>query len=138
MAAVFPDEGKKLALDILLDTGRSPKLRLFSNNLTPGVANVVGDFTEATFGGYAAIDLSAMAAAAINGSDQGFKQLLANSFTATGAGLPQTIYGWYITIHNIGGADKLFLCERFPAAQLVASSGDSVQFDLTVLDELGP
>lgn len=137
MAALFPDEGKKLALDILLDTGRSPKLRLFKNNYTPVAGSVIADFTQADFTGYSQIDLSAMAAAAINGSDQGFKQLLANAFTATAGVASQTIYGWYIVINNVGGSAKVFLAEKFPAAQVVASAGDSVQFDLTVLDNLG-
>lgn len=137
MAAVFPDVGKKLALDILLASGRSPKLKLFKNNVTVSVATVLGDLTIADFSGYADKDLSAMASATINGSDQGEKHSNANDFAHNGGGTGNTIYGWYITIHDVGGSDALFLCENFPTPLVVSAVPNHVQFDLSILDELG-
>lgn len=137
MAAVFPDTGKKLALDILLAAGRNPKLKLFKNNVAVTDATVLGDLTEANFSGYAAKDLSAIAAASINGSDQGERHSNANNFVHSGGGTANTIYGWYIVIDDLAATPALILCENFPTPLVVAAVPNHVEFDLSILDELG-
>lgn len=137
MAAKFPNIARKLALDILLHTGRNPKLRLFKDIAVDSALTVIGDLTQADFDGYAAIDLSAMTVAAINGDGKGFKELLANNFTRATTGTLQTIKGWYITIDNLSAAQQLFLYKLFSAPVVVEEAGHFVEFDLSVLDNIG-
>ena len=42
----------QLRRTLALVNGDTLQIGLFSNNVTPGVASVIGDFTPATFGGY--------------------------------------------------------------------------------------
>lgn len=138
MAAVFPDVGKKLMLDILLASGRNPKLKLYKNSgVTPGAGTVLGDFTEADFSGYAAVDLSSIGAATINGSDQGERHKDDATFTHNSGSTHNTVYGWYVVIDNLSSSAELFLAQQFPAAQVLDHNGAFVQFDWSILDELG-
>lgn len=83
-----------VATDGLLD---DVEIHLYQNNYTPGPASVLGDFTEATFDGYAASD------AVVWGTP--FTDLLDNAvvaggskqFTSTGATTPNVVYGYYVT-----------------------------------------
>jgi hypothetical protein len=137
MAVVFPDVGKEVALAVLFDAGRNPKIKLFKNNLNPVVATVLTDLTEADFSGYADIDLSAASAAAIDGTDRGFRELDANTFTHNGGATTNSVYGWYVVLDDPSPAAELFMIERFSAPQLMGSVGDQIVFDLTIFDELG-
>lgn len=72
------------------------QIHLFQNNFVPSEASVLGDFTEATFDGYAA-QIFSFGAAFVNGTPAG--QMNASSYTwvkAVGA-VTNTIYGMYIT-----------------------------------------
>lgn len=137
MPAYFPDVGRKLTLDILLASGRSPKLKLFKNDVALVQTLVLGGLTEADFAGYAEIDLSAMAAADIRSDGKGRKEHDTNAFTRTITGTAQNIYGWYITVLNLSAAPELFILRKFSAPVVVELAGHSVQFDLQVLDTLG-
>lgn len=137
MSAYFPNVGRKLTLDIVLNSTRHPKLRLFKNDVTLAPTLVVGGLTEADFPGYAEIDLAALSAAAIDGTGKGFKEILANTFTRSSTGSPQTIYGWHIVIDNLSAVAELFILRKFSAPVVVETAGHFVQFDLSVLDNLG-
>lgn len=137
MSAYFPNVGRKLTLDIVLNAGRNPKLRLFKNDVTLAPTLVIGGLTEADFTGYDEIDLADLSAAAINGDGKGFKEILACLFTRTTTGAAQTIYGWYIVIDDLSTDPELFILRKFSAPVLVESAGHFVQFDLSILDNLG-
>lgn len=137
MAVVFPDIGKEVALQILLDAGRNPEVKLFKNNFTPGDASVLGDFTEADFDGYAAVSLAGLSAAAIDGSDRGYRSQAGIAFVKSAGVTSNTVYGWYLVLDNLTPAAELFMAEKFPAPQVMGSAGDTVTFDLTIFDELG-
>lgn len=137
MAVVFPDTGKKTALQILLDSGNNPTMHLFQNNHTPAVGDALADYTEGDFSGYATVDISDASAADIDGSDHGFRERLAITFTRAAGATSNTIYGWYLTIDNPGVGAELFMAEKFSAPQLMATAGDQIKFDFTLFDELG-
>lgn len=137
MAVIFPDVGKVLALQIVLLPSQTPQLHLFKNSYTPVVGTLLSDLTEATFPGYAPINLTLGSTPTINGSDQGQYQWLANTWTCSTTFGGETEVGWYITIKDLTGTPQLFMVEKFSAGVLVMNSGDQVQFDLTLLDELG-
>jgi hypothetical protein len=137
MAAAFLDEGRKTVLDILFDGARSPKLRLFTDTFTITQIKVFADFHEPGFAGYAAIDLSAMAGAIINANDQGEKDINPATFTCNANGAQVLIYGYFVTIKNMGGADKVVFADKFPGGTAIQNNGDAISFPLTFLDELG-
>jgi len=96
------DSNKALQLQIdylrgtLLNTAQT-YVRLFSNNFTPDPASVLGDFTEATFGGYAAVQVNSKFGSPYKVID-GEYQTDSSAFTFTQTtGANQLIYGWYLT-----------------------------------------
>ncbi len=99
------------------------KMRLFKNNLTPGTATVLGDFTEADFTGYSAASLSGFAASSAGGSGAASS---GDAKTFTVGSSPTTtnnIYGYYITD---SGNTKLYGCQRDPnAPRSMAIAGDT-------------
>lgn len=137
MGAIFPDVAKKNVLDILLDPTNNPKARLFKNNHVPTPGTDLASLTVADFSGYAEVDLSALTLTMINGAHQGFRQQAGVSFIHNGGGVGNLIYGWYIVATLPGQFEDLMFVERFPAPQSVTAFGDTVQFNLTILDEQG-
>jgi len=75
-------------------------VRLFKNNFTPTPANVVGDFTEATFTGYAAVQVNSKFGSPYKVID-GEYQTDSSAFTfSCSGGSSQTVYGWYLTFFD--------------------------------------
>jgi len=101
-------------------------LRLYTSP-TAGVskATVIGSLVEASFTGYAAIALSSATwAAATVAAHVAGSQYTAQTFTCTGAGATQQIYGWAITD---AGKTKLYVICPFAAGPYpITSAGDSV------------
>lgn len=80
------------------------KVHLSQSNFAPGAGLVVGSFTEATFNTYAAVLLATGNQQAFNDPATGGRvmQLIEplggwHWQCGTNAGLPQTIYGYYVT-----------------------------------------
>lgn len=130
--AVVPNQAEKDILASLFAGGNAPQLKLFMNDYTPAAGSTLADLTEANFGGYAARGLSRADAPATNPAGQAEYDWAQQQFTATGFGLPQTIYGWYITF-VVGGATKLLMAKRFDTAVTLTAAGQSVLMDLAVL-----
>lgn len=90
-------------------------LRLFQNNFTPNPASVIGDFTVASYTGYAEVDLEAeWSAPSLEAAGHYAMQTDEYQFDPPGSGGPNTIYGAYI-VHD--GA--VVLSKRFDASILV-------------------
>lgn len=107
--------------------GTGCHLRIFVNNLTPTPANVIGDFTEASWGGYAAISLSGQWTGPTKIVD-GEYEIVTGTYTFTKtSGTDATAYGYYVE----DGTGCLF-SERF-AAPITVVTGTSftlqVKFD---------
>lgn len=97
---------KAVYLRTVLNTGHS--LRLFANNFVPDPSTPLASFTEATFTGYAAIDLTG----AFTGPafvQNGQYELQGGVFAWTNSGATtQTVYGWYIDDGTVMDACQLF------------------------------
>lgn len=119
MLMVIPDEGKLKWLYWALCTAGGDledfTLRLFQNNITPDDDTVLADFTEATFGGYAAVAITraAMGAPAISSHVAYSTKSVAPVFTCT-SGSAQTVYGWYLESNT---SHKCVATQRFDAAR---------------------
>jgi hypothetical protein len=126
MAMVLMDTGAEQILNsyfkkIEPSTGNNLTLKLFVNNITPADDDVVGDYTEAAGGGYAA---KTLIAASFTVSDvSGIMQAAyaQQQFVFTGPLTTNpTIYGAYIV-----DADGVLICaELAPADYTPVSNGD--------------
>lgn len=86
-------------------------LRLFQNNYTPLDTDTAANFTQATFTGYAAITLNTWGTPFTNGSNKAEVDEIIRTFTQTGVGVTNTVYGYYVT----DGSGNLLWAERNPA-----------------------
>lgn len=95
-----------------------PKLHLFKNNITPGKAHVLADFTEADFDGYAPQTISNWVATVVSGHIA-ITTPDPNTFTSTGGATPNDVYGYYVT-DSFNAV--LWWAERDPAAPFVIAA----------------
>jgi hypothetical protein len=114
------------SLRTLLNSGKM--LRLFQNMFTPAPDDILSDFTQATFTGYAAQSLSSAFAAGVKIID-GEYQSTAGPFTFTcSGGSAQTVYGWYID-----DGSNVFLSNAF-SAPITMVSGASFSITINAQD----
>lgn len=92
MAAVVPNQGQQFAGKACFKVNNAT-LRLFTNNITPSASSVIGDFTEAAVGGYAAKTLTPANWAVDSGGETTAPD---QDFSATGADI--VVYGWYLEV----------------------------------------
>lgn len=97
---IVPNSGELAVLQELVATGNlldGVKLKLFQNSFTPTAANVLADFTEASFSGYAA----ATGTWKVPGYRADGSAVVALNSVQFAAASPltvtQIVYGWYIT-----------------------------------------
>lgn len=100
-------------------------VHLFKNDINPSNLDVVGLYDEATFSGYASINLT-MGAAYLNAYAIGEVDSTLNSFTSTGASPVNTVYGAFIL--DAGGI--LVCAERFDIPRVVMASGQVIEYTL--------
>lgn len=124
------DDSLSRTLDSTTGKSASPigggTLRLFTAPTTVSQARVIGDFTEATFAGYAAVALATAtwAAAAVSAHVASSLYGATVTFTRNATGAAQTIYGWYLTD---AGNTKLYACALFGAGPYtVTNNGDAI------------
>jgi len=123
MGVILHHEGKPKQLDAIIGVlGSGLRVRLFKNNFTPAATNVLADFTEANFTGYAE-QTPVYGAAALNGNNNAQATAAALTFTMGTPGTTNTIYGWY----EVDGSNgKVLYSERFGSPLSFASAGDNV------------
>lgn len=116
MAGVLLDGGLNAILNAAFSSSlpqfATGRLRLYKNNVTPSNANVLADFTEATFAGYASQVYTAAnwpTAAAV--AHVSTTSASVKTFTITSG--TQDIYGWYFTD---SGGTVLLAAQRDPNA----------------------
>jgi hypothetical protein len=98
------------------------KIRLFSNNHTIGETDVIGTFTQATYGGYADQTATGWTDGGIDANDRDTWTGPKLTFQATsGTNLPQTLYG-YICIDS--GATVALFGENFAPAITLSAVND--------------
>jgi hypothetical protein len=102
--------GKTTLQQLFKATLNTYVLRLYQNNHTPAITDTAANYTEATFTGYAAINLVSWGNAFLNGSSISEMDEIARTFTQTGVGVTNNIYGYYVT----DGAGVLIWAELNP------------------------
>lgn len=131
MAIVVPDVGERYLLDRALkgtNNGNNLSLKLYSavsGGLVEGT--VAGDFTEATFAGYAAKALAPAtwgAAATASGTSSSTYGAL-QTFTRTSTGANEAILGYYLVDATTG---VLTWGEAFAATRNMVNINDSIAF----------
>lgn len=131
MSLIFAEYGLKNALEKSVygsgGAGVGMYCRLFTNNYTPLESSVVSDFTQATFTGYAAIQLTSWSTPAYS-SGKARTSNAVITFTNTG-GSSATIYGYYVTD---SGNTNLFFAERDPLGPITLNPGDSYAITIEV------
>lgn len=123
MSLVVSDAGISYQLAALIAQYNADVLRihLFQNNITPTKSNVLGDFTEATFDGYAAINIGTWSAPAVSGhvASSSPPQV---TFSKTAGVTTNNIYGYYVTD---AANSVLYWSERDPNGPVpMAVNGD--------------
>ena len=128
---VVTDNGKMWIADICMNSGHPQlnghvNLHLYTNNYTPTSSDIITDYTEATYVGYAAALLSGASDGGIDGSDRDTWTWPSELFQATSSsGLPETVYGAYYT--DTGDTTVLW-AEKFAGTFAFNASGDGFTF----------
>jgi hypothetical protein len=118
MAFNLPQVGEAQLLNLMLNkvTQEELTLKLFSNNVTPGEADVAGTYTECSGSGYAAKPL-AHASFTVTGGNPSTFAYPAQTFTLSGA---LTAYGYFLVGTTSG---TLYLSEVFTGGPYVIPAG---------------
>ena len=117
MSIVIPNESEQNLLNRILSVD-SPVLKLFKSNTTPDEDTLLGDLTEVTEDGYAAITLTSESWTVNTISGTTTASYAEQNFNIEEA---VTIYGAYVT--NSAG-DELLWLERFDEACEIITTGD--------------
>lgn len=126
MALVLPNVGAVTLLNYLTnkDAPEDLVVRLYSNNKTPAVGDVVGYFTETTFAGYAAVTTDPVDWTITAGTPTAAVHTRID-FTSSAGSQSAPVYGYYVTRVTTG---DLVYAERFPAAPVtVVNDGDQIR-----------
>lgn len=141
-APIIPDQGKTTFMDLVvpaIDGGtNTAKIRLFQNNYTPVTGTVIAALTEATFGGYAGVSTPVATDSGVipGGVDNWIFGSV--TFTATGATLPQTIYGYWVEcVDPLLAATKILWAQRFDTPQALTAAGQTISFVLSLAGTQG-
>jgi hypothetical protein len=135
---VVPKTPGSLLLLGTLQTARisTVGLKLYTNDFSPSLTTVLGDFTEATYAGYnPAGTIVSFTPPALNaGGKAEIVYTNYNSFVSAPSG--NTIYGYYV-IDNFDPS-KLLWAERLPSPIRMQLIGDSISIVVrfTLLSEL--
>lgn len=134
MAGVWADNGVSKILGVKRTYLNSCSLRLFVNNHAPVHGDTVAAYTEASFAGYAALTPLSFGAPSVDGTGKGTIADASHTWTATGAGLPQTVYGYYVTDPD----GSLVYAEANGGGFIIGAAGVSYSVQLNVTDKVDP
>jgi len=128
MANYVPNIAEQLLLDVLIaEELDSAELRLFVANHTPVAGDVAATYLaiEAAFGGYAPQTLNSWTPAAINAGGAAETEETVRTFLATGAGLPETVFGVFV----LDLAGDLVYADKFATGGItLAAAGQTVSY----------
>jgi len=125
MAIQVPNTAEVALLDEIHAILPTSEVRLFQNNLTISATTVIGDFTEATYSGYAA-QTSAWTTPATDGSGRAHTQSDVLQYAHSGGATANTIYGYYVVS---SGGDLLF-AEKFASSITMDDSTDAFNLQI--------
>lgn len=125
MAGLLVAGGENFGLQYLVGAAavQGLTLKLFQNNYTPVIGDVVGNYTEATFTGYSAKVLTP-ATWVLSGSNPAQITYPQQAFLSSADQAVQAIYGYYL-IRTSGG--ELIAAERFATPPInIQFNGDTI------------
>jgi hypothetical protein len=121
MDLVFPNQGLKEQLQRILTSGFN--WRLFTNNITPTRSNVLSDFTEAIFSGYAPW-FQQWTDFTLNGVSGNTGYAIAPPVAfSNSSGSDQQVYGYFVTDT---GNTMVVAAARFDGAPVTIPNGSSI------------
>ena len=126
MALLMVDQGEQICLEALVNK-TAPQdlvLKLYKNDKTPADGDDEGDYTEATFTGYAHADLAGASWTVTPGAptEAAYAQ---QTFTSSADQTTENIYGYFIVQVTSG---KLVWAERFSdAPNPITNNGDNIK-----------
>lgn len=113
--------------------GNTLLVHLFKNNLVPTPNNVLADYTEVLVGdfpGYAPIAITASGTPFINGAGNAEQVFTDPVFQPSADPVsPLTVYGYFITLHPLVGADTLLYGKRFTTPFIIISHTQAIPCD---------
>jgi hypothetical protein len=119
MAVVF--SGEEGLSNLIFKAPELFTLKLYRTSVTPEETSVAGSFTEANFSGYTAKALTTDDWS-VSGSTATLDE---QTFTHSGGGTNNLIYGWYIVGTT---SNTLFWAEKLNAPVPMNSIGDQIKF----------
>lgn len=128
MALIIPNAGKQKMLQYVLGVDTSVEnlvLRLYTNDVTPSVNSIYGDFTALASGsGYSSITLTSSSWTVVSGNATYPQQTW--TFTASAG----NVYGYYVATET---SNELIMAERFTGAPFnIATNGDAINVTLGI------
>lgn len=127
MALLVQNSGENLLLQWAIKDTSTPEnltLKLYSNNVTPAADDVAGDYTEATFTGYAAETLSRASWGSVATNGSGKAEISYGSALSWDATSAQDIYGYFVVGATSG---TLVYSEKFATARAL-DNGSNLTF----------
>lgn len=110
-------------------------MHLYINDRVPTQFDVLGDYTEATFPGYAAQTMTSWGPAFLNAEFQGEANDVLHTFTATSEPVsPESVYGTYWTDPSA----NLVRAERRPAGPVEIHAGTQFSVQPRVTERNAP
>jgi len=134
---IIPTQGKHglmaATLSAIMLGANTSRVHLFTNPYTPDLTTTPASFTEAAFAGYAPIALPLAIDHGIDGSGDDDWYFNSIAWTASGGGLPETIYGYWIDYVNpVTSALSILWCQRFDTPFAFIHAGDTLPLILTI------
>ena len=123
MAGTLPTAAEiDLLTDMIASILNGWYMRLYTGNITPTTTTTLASLSavEATFTGYAAVNLTTWSAPTIDGTSAAISVSTQGVFTATSGGGTGNLYGYYLTN---AGQTKLYGAERFVGAPITQANG---------------
>jgi len=131
MPGIVPNEGEIAVLKRIL-TG-DLIVRLFANDIVPSDGTLLPDFTQATFPGYAGLDMAAGSSPpATDVNDKGSTTSSNLTWTRGAGGGAGLLYGYYVTWSPAGGPQVLLGAERFANLQDLDTVGQTLTLTVTI------
>ena len=131
-ALIMPTEGRIYVLDRWSPGGNNLWIWLFKNNHTVTDATVYSDLTNADFAGYSR-QHPTWSAAADDGLGNGETHPGTITFSFSSGSPTNTIYGVAVSPDSAGIVSKILVAVNLATPKVMASPGDSLIFDLSVL-----
>jgi hypothetical protein len=131
MAGTVPEAAElNLLTEVIANTLDNCQMRLFSGNITPGTGTTLATLLagEASFTGYAPVNLTTWTAPTIDGTTAAISTSTQGQFTGSGGGGTGNLYGYFLT--NSAGT-AFYGAERFSGAPISEATGITLEVDCT-------